>query len=58
MFDEICRYTTELIETKGVMDIIEYSIWYHLDKSGLTVIETDDLGVEGLYGQNAVLTKD
>jgi hypothetical protein len=57
-FDEICSYTTNLIETKGMMDILEYSIWDRLNKSNLTIIETDELGVEGLYGQNAAFTKD
>jgi len=58
MFHKICEYSTNNINTTGMIDILEYSLWHHLNISNLKVVETDDLGVEGLYGQNAAFTKD
>jgi hypothetical protein len=58
MFYKICEYSTNNINTTGMIDILEYSLWHHLNISNLKVVETDDLGVEGLYGQNAAFTKD
>lgn len=57
-FGEICNYTVDMIDKTGTLDVLEYSVWYHLHKSGIPIVATDDLGVEGLYGQNAVLIKD